>query len=1031
MTNVTSATVYRHIGLAGSALGLLLASASVIGLLPEQARAQTSDARPFDLHAPTLAEALADFGRQSGLQVSVDADAVRGRSAPAVRGTMSPAQALDRLLAGSGFTYRVEGRTVTLVAAPGAASGTVALDTLRVQGATADAATRAAGETGAERDARGHDAVYDLDQSSVFAGRDEVERYKGVNAADVLKGMVNVFSGDARNGGALDPSIRGVQGPGRVPVIIDGTEQALVVWRGYNGAGNRSYIDPSLIAGVQVLKGPGSTRGVHGSTGGAVVVNTLDASDILKPGQPIGVELKLEGGNNSTDPRLPTLLTGKDYRTVPDFVCPGNFPSPTYPYCDKSLRVALRHDDDNHLLSLGDRAFRIAVAGRTGDVELFGAYAYRERGNYFSGKTEPGYYQQRDGQLEAATYVRKLGLNYEPGNEIPNTSTESESWLFKAGWHVAPDAALQIGFRDSKSRFGEIMPSRIFYAGNGYFGDAQWPLSKVHAQAWNADYKWQPDSRWIDLKLSGWRTHTVSDTYTSGGFPNAASYEDPIIVNNAVANAINTRTGFSGSNQFRLASRLDLLLEGNWQHEKLASDDVYSTAIARGWRAFPRAGRREEWRIDLKGEWRPTDFLKLNGGLSYSKYWAFDDFLPEYIRRKGGKIVDWLPVSRYIEYKTKEFGASAYEAYLRADPDWTERQIQRLLTDYKKKPVPFLVEHKAPWDADSNGRYSRVNNICLSGAVTAFANYVPRSCRSGSVIRPVTTTKASRKSADGWAPNVSATLNPGPTSRVYVRYAEAWRFPSMFESTVGFSASNNPTRELKPEHMYSWEAAAIQDLRPLFNLTGEDQHADIKLTWYSNITHDVIDRDSHLMFNNIERQLIGGLEMQARYDNGRFFTDISAGHMTVNKVCDPDVAIRADPTKGRVPDCVNSGFVVGYLLTQATPKDSVNWSLGGRFLDRRLEIGGRMTWYSQYRNPQLDAFTNDDTCAGGSCILNIPYTWGETLTVDAYARFRINDRFAAELVGTNLNDRYYLDPLSRSMMPAPGRTVRVSLTGRF
>src|SRR3546814_3821497 len=113
--------------------------------------------------------------------------------------------------------------------------------------------------------------------------------------------MVNVFSGDARNGGALDPSIRGVQGPGRVPVIIDGTEQALTVWRGYNGASNRNYIDPSLISDVQVLKGPVSIRGVNGSTGGAVVINTLDADDILDPGRNFGLELRLEGGNNSTN----------------------------------------------------------------------------------------------------------------------------------------------------------------------------------------------------------------------------------------------------------------------------------------------------------------------------------------------------------------------------------------------------------------------------------------------------------------------------------------------------------------------------------------------------------------------------------------------------------------------------------------------------------------------------------------------------------------------------------------------------------
>jgi len=914
--------------------------------------------------------------------------------------------------------------------APSAPADAVALGTLRVQGATPDTITMSATETGTERDARHKDEVYDLDASTSFAGREEVERYKGVTTADVLKGMPNVLTGDARNGGALDPNIRGMQGPGRVPVIIDGTEQALVVWRGYNGAGNRSYIDPNLIAGVQVLKGPASLRGIRGSTGGAVAINTLDASDILTPGQRFGVEVKLEGGNNATEPRLPVLLTGQDYRKVPNFLCPGSPPDPTYPYCDGSLRVALRKRDDNHVLSFGDHAARLALAARAGDFDLFGAYAYRERGNFFSGTTHPGYYQQREGRLEAATYIRKLGLNYEPGNEIPNTSSESESWLFKLGWHVAPDAALQIGFRDTKSKFGEIMPSRIIRS-NGNFGNVQWPLSRVDAQAWNAEYKWQPETRWIDLRLNGWATHTISDTYSSGGFPNAASFEDPIIVNTAVANSVNDRFGFSGSNQLRVTPRLDLLLEGNWGHEKLGSHDVYSTAIANGWRAFPRAGRREEWRIDLKGEWRPTAFLKFNAGLNYSRYWAQDDFLPEYIRRRGEPVLTIIPDPRYFEYRTQHSGVDAYEAYLRSDPDWTERQIQRRLAQYRANPVPFYITHTAPWEPDANGKYSRRNNLCLSGRLADNPNYVTGSCHAAAGQRDVFTTEARRKRGDGWAPNLSATLTPTSTSRLYLRYAQAWRFPSMFESTLGFSASINPTQELEPEHLYSWEAAAIQDLRPLFNLTGDDQRADLKITWYSNITHDVIDRDNHLMFSNVARQLIGGLELQARYDNGRFFTDISAAHQTVNKVCDANEAILNDPTRGRMPDCVNYGFVNGYLLTQATPKNSVNWTLGGRFFDRRLELGGRGTWYSAYHNPQLDAFPAAGLCQGASCGTNIPYDWGETLTADAYLRFRFNDRYAAELVATNLTDRYYSDPLSRSMMPAPGRTLRLSLTGRF
>src|SRR3546814_9019116 len=67
-----------------------------------------------------------------------------------------------------------------------------------------------------------------------------------------------------------------------------------------------------------------------------------------------------------------------------------------------------------------------------------------------------------------------------------------------------------------------------------------------------------------------------------------------------------------------------------------------------------------------------------------------------------------------------------------------------------------------------------------------------------------------------------------------------------------------------------------------------------------------------------------------------------------------------------------------------------------------------------------------------TCALPIfPFTWDEILTFDAYAKFRINERFTSELTGLNLNNRYYLDPLSRSLLPAPGRTVRLSLTGRF
>ncbi|WP_255265983.1 TonB-dependent receptor [Sphingopyxis terrae] len=1025
----------------------LLASASFSGLLvPGAVHAQVveAEARRFNISAQSMASALADFGRQSGLQVSMDADQVRGLSTQGVHGTMTPSQALDRLLASSGLEARIEGRIVSLRQVQPARGDqlrpdTVVLDSLRVEGDE----TARANETGIERDARRKNEVYDQDVSTTFASREEVERYRGTNTADVLKGMVNVFSGDARNGGALDPSIRGIQGPGRVPVIIDGTEQALTVWKGYNGAGNRSYIDPSLISGIQVLKGPVSTRGVNGSTGGAVIVNTLDAADILQPGQTFGIEAKLEGGNNSTKPRWPTLLTGQDHRAVPGF--PTSWLA-SFPYGDPSLRVNLRTKDDNEAFSFGDRAIRIAAAGRVGDFELFGAYAFRERGNYFAGKHGADYYQQAQLELNAANYVRVLGLHYKPGNEVPNTSSAMDSIMLKGTWHIADDQALQIGFRDTRSRFGEIMPSRIMTMGKGYtFGNIQWPESKVHAQAYNAEYKWQPDSRFIDFKATAWLTNTVSDTYSAGGFPNVASPSAPIIVNSAIANSQNHRFGFSASNQFNLSSTLSFLLEGNWQHEKLSSDDDYAvTRTFPGVRAYPRAGRREEYRINLSGEWKPFSFLKFNAGLAYTGYWAKDDFLPKLIAASGGSVPVYTARSSMTDYQTLETSVEAYAASRReywaddknnwgATPAEQEAVIAREVAEFAANPYTFTWTHAGPdWVPDANGKYRRADNICINGFLDKVPNYIQGTCNAGGRNIVVDVTEAKRKSGHGWVPSASATLSFSDSSRAYVRYAEALRWPSLFESTIGFSASIDPLRDLKPERMKSWEAAFIQDLRPLFGLRGDGQHADVKLTWYHNTTHNVIERNSSLFFSNLDQQTIAGFELQARFDNGRFFTDLSAGHMTKNQVCDESTAVGIDAARGyRVPDCVKYGFVSSFLLTQATPETSVNWNVGGRFFDRRLEVGGRLIWYSAYDNPDpIGEWTTGETCVGG-CSLNIPYTWGEIITFDAYARFRINERFSAELAGTNLNDRYYMDPLSRSMMPAPGRTVRFSLTGRF
>ncbi|MGH6619173.1 MAG: STN domain-containing protein, partial [Alphaproteobacteria bacterium] len=91
--------------------------------------------RGFDIPAQPLADALTQFGRQSGMQVSVDAGLIRGISSPGASGSMLPEQALRRLLAGTGIGYRLTGGdTAMLERLPSGGSGVMQLDPVMVEG---------------------------------------------------------------------------------------------------------------------------------------------------------------------------------------------------------------------------------------------------------------------------------------------------------------------------------------------------------------------------------------------------------------------------------------------------------------------------------------------------------------------------------------------------------------------------------------------------------------------------------------------------------------------------------------------------------------------------------------------------------------------------------------------------------------------------------------------------------------------------------------------------------------------------------
>jgi iron complex outermembrane receptor protein len=98
-----------------SALAWLPSSAALAAETGTDQRAQFN----FALAAKPLPQALSDFSRVTGISVVYTDEAPYGITAPAVSGQMSAEQAMQRLLGGSGFTFRrTDGHTLVLEPLP-------------------------------------------------------------------------------------------------------------------------------------------------------------------------------------------------------------------------------------------------------------------------------------------------------------------------------------------------------------------------------------------------------------------------------------------------------------------------------------------------------------------------------------------------------------------------------------------------------------------------------------------------------------------------------------------------------------------------------------------------------------------------------------------------------------------------------------------------------------------------------------------------------------------------------------------------
>lgn len=932
------------------------------------APAAAATSQHFDIPAQPLADALRSWMRQSGQQVAYPATLAEGVTSSAVRGELDATTALARMLRGSGLVVRQIGEgAVTLEKAAKGEDGVVVTDMLSVSG-------------GAKGGDGGNTArtlaPYRNAGSSAYIDRTTIERFRGTSTADIVKGVAGVTAGDPRVGNALDVNIRGIQGQGRVPVIIDGGQSTMDTYRGYAGQSQRTYLDPDLISNITITKGPSIQANASGGIGGVVEMETLNVGDVLRDGHDTGFRLRTGIANNSAN-NLPA------YSATP-------------------------RTDRN---ATGNQFANLAVAGRWNSVDLLAAYAWRDTGNYFSGKHGYDDFPQKP---------RTLATLNPPKTEVFNTSSRSESTLLKGTWRIDDEQTLEAGYRHYKGSAGEIMASQIIRVNRDRV--PQWDPGHIDMDSYNLRYRFKPESPLVDLRANLWYTDADSLMYngltgiTPWYFDRRTEWYDGPSFNtdpgykSAYRNAQHQRRfGLDVTNTSRLESAAGVFTMdygvaytdedvGPGENSPVMHDDLVNNR-------FLRNAYRKEYSAVASVKWEPDDHWEVLVGGRWSQMDVHD--------RNSLATPDQYGV----------FGKYRYTELLSGDPS----------RPLRGKRIALLN-----WYPDANGNFTEESLRASPykqgtvGDIAGWNFYSAGKAQDLSVPVSWTWSQKIHRRDTALTPTASVTYHFDGDSMVYARYAEGVKLPSLFETTLGLFTAAKPTGELKPERAHTWEAGAGTVKRDVF--TGNDRLA-LKMAYFNTRIDDLITRDyrtlSAGLIRNVDRFKVSGLEFQSNYDSGKVFADLSAHYYFKAKTCAPDIAAerRSYGAKWGIdellgtPNCVDGGFEGSYSNTQNPPRYNVNLTLGSRLLDQRLTFGTRVV-----HNAGPISKLNKEWNVGLSAIQQL---YRSATIVDLFASYAFNDQVAVDLNLDNATDRYYLDPLALGVMPAPGRTARLAVTWRY
>lgn len=252
------------------------------------AQAAAADLRSFQIPAQPLSAALTAFGQQSGFQVSFNPATVGNTQSSGVTGSFTPLDALRRITAGTGTSFRVlDARTVTVERATVGGGGDVTV----LGPVTVDATTEAGGVVRgyvAKQSTAGTKSgtpIIETPQAISVVTRDQMDAQAIQNVPQALRYTAGVASeprGASQSGYEKWLYARGF--------ALDEYLDGLKLLSGEFGA---PQVDPFFLERLEVLHGPASVLYGQASPGG--LANLVSKRPTDTPYHAVTAEV----GNNS------------------------------------------------------------------------------------------------------------------------------------------------------------------------------------------------------------------------------------------------------------------------------------------------------------------------------------------------------------------------------------------------------------------------------------------------------------------------------------------------------------------------------------------------------------------------------------------------------------------------------------------------------------------------------------------------------------------------------------------------------------